>query len=97
MKTRIYTKYIKVMSMLVCLCMPVLGWAQGLPEGEGRDAMIAACTACHGLDNITNPYTKLSAEEWEMYLYEMISRGASVYEKDIEPIKQYLIKNFAVD
>ena len=96
MKNRKSIRKIRVL-IATGILWPLIGSSQGLPEGEGRDAMIAACTACHGLDNITNPSQKLSAEDWELYLYEMISRGASVYEKDIEPIKQYLIKNFAID
>jgi len=97
MKARIYAKYIKLLSILLCFCMPVMGWAQGLPEGEGRDILISGCTSCHGLDNITDPYKKLNAEEWGFYVYEMIARGAPVYEKDIDTLTQYLVKNFAVD
>jgi cytochrome c553 len=97
MKNRIKMRYINTLIFSAWLMWSALGSAQGLPEGEGRDAMVAACTACHGLDNITDPYKKLSAVEWEMYLYDMVARGASVYEKDIEPIKEYLIQNFAVD
>lgn len=74
-------------------------WARGqeLPEGEGRDALITACTICHGLGNITNPHRKFNAEEWEFHLYDMISRGAPIYEKDVEMVKRYLIDNFAVE
>ena len=38
--------------------------AQGLPEGEHRDKVIFACSACHGLDNIFNASNKMSAKDW---------------------------------
>jgi hypothetical protein len=75
--------------------IPSLATAQGFPDGEGRDAFLAACSACHALTRITDPHRKLTAEEWEFHLYDMISRGAPVYEKDIEPIRRYLIENFS--
>ena len=68
--------------------------AQGLPEGEGRDKVIMACSGCHGLDNIFNASNEMSAADWEFYVYEMISRGAPVLKDDIDIIKDYLIKNY---
>jgi hypothetical protein len=73
------------------------GQGQSLPEGAGRDKMLVACTACHGLENITNPHKKLTAEEWEYYFYDMIARGANVQPGDMELVKNYLINSFAVD
>jgi len=87
---------LKSLCLLVCHLFPVFAFSQVLPEGEGRDAMLTACTSCHGLDRITNPHRKLNAEEWEFHLYDMIARGAPVYEKDIEPLRRYLIDNYAV-
>lgn len=72
------------------------GHAQGLPPGEGMERVLTACTACHGLDNITNPHKKLTAEEWETYFYDMVARGAAIHEDEMETVKKYLIDNFAV-
>lgn len=71
--------------------------AQNLPEGEGRDKVIFACTGCHGLENITAPHRPLSAEEWEVHLYDMIAKGANLTVDEFETVKDYLIKNFAVE
>ena len=65
--------------------------------GEGRDQILFACTGCHGLDNITNPHKPLTAEECEIYLYDMVVKGANLTVDEIEPVKRYLIENFAVD
>lgn len=77
---------------------PWFAYGEGaLPEGEGREAMLAACTACHGLANILNPHKPLSAQEWEFYLYDMVARGAPVYEEDLDAIRRYLVENFSSD
>ena len=65
------------------------------PEGEGRDAMFVACSQCHGLGHLTR--VSLNASEWENALYDMLARGAAVDIKDLETIKNYLVKNLAVD
>lgn len=71
--------------------------AQGMEEDRGMQLAVQACTYCHGFNNITDPHKPLTAEEWEFYFYEMVSRGAPIYEEDLEIVKQYLIDNFAVD
>ena len=80
---------------LTLLYVPGLAWAQGLPEGEDRDKVIMACSACHGLDNIFNASNPLSAEDWEFYVYDMIARGAPVRQEDTQDIIDYLVDNFA--
>jgi hypothetical protein len=87
---------VKILVLTAALCLPVISWGQNLPDGPGRDKLLTACTVCHGLDNITNSHKKLTAEEWEVYLYDMVARGAPLHKNDIEVVKQYLIKNFAV-
>ena len=77
--------------------LPVPSRGQALPEGEGRDQMLTACTKCHGLENIISPHKKLSAQEWEMYVYDMLSRGAYIPTEDIDKVTKYLIDNFAVE
>lgn len=78
------------------LLWPYAGQAQGLPPGKGMERVLTACTACHGLDNLTNPHKKLTAEEWEIYFYDMVARGAAIHEDEMEMVKKYLIDSFAV-
>ncbi len=69
--------------------------AQGFPESEHRDKVIMACSACHGLDNILSPSNKMSADDWEFYVYEMVARGAPVKPEDMQDIIDYLADNFS--
>ncbi len=75
--------------------MPAL--SQGAEQDRGMQLAVQACTHCHGFNNITDSHKELTAEEWEFYFYEMVSRGAPIYVEDLETVKQYLIDNFASD
>jgi hypothetical protein len=76
---------------------PATALAQGAEENRGMQLAVQACTYCHAFSNITDSHKPLTAEEWEFYFYEMVSRGAPIYEEDLEAVKQYLIDNFAAD
>ncbi len=79
----------------IFLC-PIVGWVQGpFPAGQGRDTVVMVCSQCHPLTRITD--SDLNAEGWEFTLYDMIARGAPLYEKDLDIVRQYLIDNFAID
>ncbi len=93
---KIIWRDLRVLLMVTGIVLPVAGQSQGLPAGEGMDKILTACTACHGLDNITNSHKKLTAEEWETYFYDMVARGAAIHESEMETVKKYLIDNFAV-
>jgi hypothetical protein len=88
-------RFVSNLILTAALLFPVPGFTQTLPEGQGREILFTACTVCHGLDNITQPHKRFSAEEWEFYVYDMVARGAPVDEDDIETVKRYLIDNFA--
>ncbi len=63
-----------------------------LPDGKGKDVVVAACSSCHSLDRITA--LKLSEEGWRNTLRQMIENGASLNPDDINPIIAYLVANF---
>jgi hypothetical protein len=75
---------------------PLPGLAQqAFPEGVGRDAVFVSCTQCHGLDRLTR--VSLNTIQWENALYDMMARGAVVDIKDLDNVRNYLVKNLAVD
>ena len=85
---------IETILLVTGLFFSSISWGQGFPEGEHRDKVITACTACHGIDKILKPSNKMSADDWEFYVYDMISRGAPVRKEDMEDIIEYLTDNF---
>lgn len=66
----------------------VLAQASALPDGPGRDLVIANCQTCHGLDFIVG--STFSRSRWESLVHQMISFGLVVTEDEHEKILDYL-------
>lgn len=68
--------------------------AQGdsLPEGKGKDALEHVCTNCHGLDQVTSQ--RYSKSYWATVVDDMVSRGATGSDEDLNAIVSYLGRNF---
>jgi virginiamycin B lyase len=73
---------------LSCLALPTLG--QDLPEGKGKEMVVAQCTVCHQF-RAGSGYT---SQGWNTVVRMMVNHGAPIPKDDIAPITQYLIKNF---
>ena len=66
--------------------------APALPDGEGKALVVASCTQCHGLGNITSAH--LDREGWDKVAYAMVDRGATLTDAQIATIVDYLALNF---
>src|SRR5262245_51966562 len=75
---------------LLCFAGPVL--AQELPDGDGKNAVQAACVQCHELERTTA--AGYSIEGWRNNLHMMVNAGAPLPKGQIEMVAQYLAKNF---
>ncbi|MCS6868391.1 MAG: cytochrome C552, partial [Thermus sp.] len=47
-----------------------------LPEGPGKDLVLAKCQACHDIGFVARE--RLSRERWDAILTEMVSRGLQI-------------------
>ncbi len=65
---------------------------EALPEGDGKKTVQAYCVQCHELSTVTRG--AYSAEGWRNNLHMMMNVGAAVPKDEIEPLVQYLAKNF---
>jgi quinoprotein glucose dehydrogenase len=63
-----------------------------LPQGEGRDLTIRACSTCHALNVVATP--RLSAQEWGNVVQTMSVRGAIATPEELKKIQAYLAKSF---
>jgi len=68
------------------------GQATQLPEGEGKQLVTDACGSCHDLEPITKQ--ELDKEGWKDLIQRMVANGASIDDKQIPIITEYLAKNF---
>ena len=77
-------------------CAPLLAHSQDpFPAGGARDTVLLVCSQCHPLTRILD--SNMNAAQWEAVLYDMISRGATVYDRELTLVRQYLVDNFATD
>ena len=63
-----------------------------LPEGTGKKTVQDYCVQCHELSTVTRG--AYSVEGWRNNLHMMMNVGAAVPKDEIEPLVQYLAKNF---
>jgi competence protein ComEA len=73
-------------------CLVPLASAQDLPEGKGKDVVEQVCGACHGVDLVAG--RRATKQGWGYIVDDMVSRGASATNEQIQTINDYLAKNF---
>ena len=64
-----------------------------LPDGAGRQILMSACVACHGLREVTKFRGFYTREQWRDIVLTMVDYGAPVSEKDAEVLTDYLTAN----
>lgn len=66
--------------------------AEDLPPGKGKEIVQQQCVSCHVLKVVTGK--RATKEQWATYVDQMITRGAQVEDDDIDPLVEYLSRNF---
>lgn len=80
-------------AMALLAGMAGAGWSQtSLPEGKGKDIVEATCSACHGLNYITD--SRKSKEDWRFIVRDMVDRGALLADEEIGIVVEYLAEHF---
>jgi competence protein ComEA len=82
-----------VVSTFICsLTALPLAQAQDLPEGKGKDVVVEVCGACHGVDLLAS--RRATKQGWSYIVDDMVARGASATNEQVQTINDYLAKNF---
>jgi cytochrome c5 len=66
--------------------------AAELPEGPGKELVVARCSICHDLGRVVSVRRK--AHEWEQVTRNMIERGPQASADQVQAIVAYLTKHF---
>ena len=82
---------LSIMASAFISVFPALG-QETLPEGNGKKAVQTYCVQCHDLGTVTR--SGYSAESWRNNLNMMINVGSTLPQNEVEPLVQYLSKNF---
>jgi cytochrome c5 len=67
--------------------------ADELPDGEGRKILLASCTSCHDLNEVTKLRGYYTRAQWRDVVVTMKEYGAAVDEKQVEILTDYLAQN----
>jgi competence protein ComEA len=81
------------MKPVLFLCLTVAAAAQTLPDGPGKAVVEKMCTGCHGLENVVR--ARLTKERWGFIVDDMVSRGATGTDEEIDQVINYLAANFS--
>jgi len=64
-----------------------------LPEGEGKKILVASCTSCHDLSEVTKFRGYYDRSQWRDIVVTMMDYGAPVNEKQVDVLADYLAEH----
>jgi competence protein ComEA len=64
-----------------------------LPEGEGKKILLASCTSCHDLSEVTKFRGYYDRTQWRDIVVTMMEYGAPVDERQVDVLADYLAQN----
>src|SRR6266498_2815714 len=79
---------------LVSCALPAWGqdWTQRLPDGKGKETVVAVCAGCHEF------FSRLGAgytpDGWRTVMRMMINQGTPIPPDQVEAVTEYLIQSF---
>jgi glucose dehydrogenase len=69
---------------------PAAATGGALPDGDGKQSVIKVCTRCHGVETFSR--SRMSHQEWEATVADMVQRGATGSDTEIQAVINYLSK-----
>jgi mono/diheme cytochrome c family protein len=69
------------------------GPEEDLPDGEGKKILLASCTSCHELSEVTKFRGYYDRTQWRDIVVTMMEYGAPVDEKQVDILADYLAKH----
>jgi len=64
-----------------------------LPEGDGKQILVAACTSCHDLGEVTKFQGYWDRAQWRAAVVTMVEYGAPVEAPQIDVLADYLYEH----
>lgn len=65
-----------------------------LPEGEGKQYVLAACTRCHTLEGVQSYKGYWGRQQWFEMVESMVKNGAVLDSDQMQKVADYLNANF---
>ena len=73
---------------------PATVFAQDLAPGPGADVVGQACSACHGIDQVTS--VRKDEGGWRDTVTAMVNNGASLTDAQMDVVVHYLATNYGM-
>jgi competence protein ComEA len=64
-----------------------------LPDGEGKKILLASCTSCHDLTEVTKFRGYYDKKQWRDIVVTMKEYGAPIETKQIDILADYLVQH----
>ena len=64
-----------------------------LPDGEGKKILVASCTSCHDLTEVTKFRGYYDRKQWRDIVATMVEYGAPVDERQVDVLADYLAQH----
>jgi hypothetical protein len=64
-----------------------------LPDGDGKRILVAACTSCHDLKEVTKLRGFYTKEQWKDVVNTMVEYGADLKKGEDEVLVDYLTQH----
>jgi putative heme-binding domain-containing protein len=74
------------------LSFAVSGYAQSLPQGQGKAEFQRICGNCHSVTMVTSQ--RMTQAQWTDVVNDMVSRGAQGSQQDLDNVTSYLATHF---
>src|ERR1700760_3739866 len=84
-----------VLRSILVLGFAVSGYAQSLPEGQGKTEFQRICGNCHSVTIATSQ--RMTQAQWTGVVNDMVSRGAQGSRQDLDKVTSYLATHFGQD
>lgn len=68
-----------------------------LPQSEGRELILRACTMCHELGGLAGYKGYWGLEQWKEMVTGMVKNGAVLTPEEQETVAAYLTRHFGPD
>src|ERR1700761_7163407 len=85
-------KCIFILGLILLLSSAVCGYAQSLPDGQGKAEFQRICGNCHSVSIATSQ--RMTQAQWTGVVNDMVSRGAQGSQQDLDNVTAYLATHF---
>lgn len=86
------SKCIVRLGSMIVLSLALCGYAQSLPDGQGKAEFQRICGNCHSVSIATSQ--RMTQAQWTGVVNDMVSRGAQGSQQDLDNVTTYLATHF---